>query len=121
MILRRTRLCRKTPIRPRRPTLRRGELNPAEKSAAREFIYELSGGRCELRFPGCMGLIWLPYDGDVYHRWHLVHDGAKRRFGWPVSGPRRMRGGCYHCHEMLHRLGPKLCPLPPLNERNQLP
>lgn len=44
----------------------------------------------------------------MFERWHLVHMRAKRRFGWPTSGPDRMRGGCYHCHiEMMHTKGIK--------------
>jgi hypothetical protein len=73
----------------------------------RERIYVLSGGKCELRFPGCSGRI-LPFTGSVFERWHLVHMHAKRRFGWPVEGPDRMRGGCYHCHiECMHQKGMK--------------
>ena len=111
MILRRTRIRRSAPPRKKRPgPPRRGQPSPAEKIAARDFIYELSGGQCELTFNGvkadrCRRGI-LPPNGDVRERWHLVHDGAKRRFGWSTTGPRRMRGGCYHCHiELMHQKG----------------
>ena len=107
MISRRTPLKRSGPPRKKRPGIRRGQPTPEEKTAKREFIYELSGGQCELKFPGCRGGI-LPWDGDVRERWHLVYMKAKRRFGWPTEGPDRMRGGCYFCHIVcLHTKGLK--------------
>jgi hypothetical protein len=97
---------RRTPVRRKRPGLRKGELTKAEKSRRREFIYELSGGMCELKLPGCKQQ-WLPYEGDVRDRWHLVHMRHKRRFGWPIEGEHRMRGGCFTCHSLMHNTGRK--------------
>ena len=89
---------------------RRGQPTKKEKTVKREFIYELSGGKCELRLhPKCSRDRILPWAGDVFERWHLVHNGAKRRFGWPIEGPRRMRGGCYFCHMIaVHEQGKKI-------------
>lgn len=110
---RRTPLTRKVKIRGRRTGTRRGELTPAQKARAREFIYELCCGMCELRLhPNCSKDRILPWDGSIFARWHLVHPRAKRRFGWPTSGPWRMRGGCYWCHRIsLHEQGIRLEPL----------
>lgn len=106
-MIRRTPLKRYTPVKKRRTTLRRGELTPKQKLELREFIYELSGGMCELKLPGCQGS-FLPFEGSVFERWHLVHMRAKRRFGWPIEGPHRMRGGCHNCHILqLHQKGTK--------------
>jgi len=91
-------LRRKVPLRKKRPGIRRGELTDIEKGVRREFIYNLSGGRCELGLPGCKG-IPLPYNGSVFERWHLVHMRAKRRFGWPTEGAHRMH------IEMMHQKG----------------
>lgn len=101
-------MIQRSPIRKKRPgPPRRGQPTKAEKTAMREMIYQLSGGRCELNLDGCNRSI-LPSEGSVFERWHLVHMRAKRRFGWPTSGPDRMRGGCYHCHiEMMHQKGIK--------------
>lgn len=114
-MIRRTRLVRRTPIRTKRPgPPRRGQLTSAQKEAARALIYQLSGGKCELRLhPQCSGNNILPWSGSVFERWHLVHVRAKRRFGWPTSGPDRIRGGCYWCHiVMLHQKGAKAPELP---------
>lgn len=104
---------RRTPIRKKRPTLRRGELTPEEKQAARVKVHGICGGKCELRLhEKCSRNRVLPLEGDLFERFHLVHDGAKRRFGWPTEGPRRMRGGCYWCHiEAVHTKGMKIPPL----------
>lgn len=100
-------LPRHTPLRKKRPgPPRRGQLTKKQKTSKREFIYELSGGMCELKLPGCKGGI-LPFEGDVRDRWHLVHMRAKRRFGWPTEGPHRMRGGCFECHSLMHQKGTK--------------
>lgn len=105
MLTRRSPLKRYKPPRKKRPGTRRGQPTAAEKEAERRHIYQLSGGRCELRLEGCRGGV-LPWDGPVTERWHLVHMRAKRRFGWPTEGPDRMRGGCYHCHiVMMHTKG----------------
>jgi hypothetical protein len=97
-------LRRSKPIRKKRPGTRRGQPTKAEKHELREFIYELSGGRCEIRLPGCKGTV-LPKDGDVRYRWHLVHVRSKRVYGWPTEGAYRMRGGCFACHQELHTKG----------------
>lgn len=91
-------------IRKKRPGVRRGHPTPAEKSHIRETVYSETGGRCMLEFEdgsGCAGNgPQLPYSGSVFHRWHLVHLKAKRRFGW---GRENLTGGCFHCHiEILH-------------------
>lgn len=103
-IKRRTPLKRSAPPRKKRQKPRRGEPTKEEKGVLRHFIYELSGGRCELNRPGCnTGL--LPEDGELTERWHLVHRRAKRRFGWPIEGEFRMLGGCFSCHQFVHRHG----------------
>jgi hypothetical protein len=105
------RIPRRTPVRKKRPGVRRGQPSPAEKKVLREFIYELSAGRCELGLGCCDGQP-LPWDGSIFERWHLVHVKAKRRFGWPVEGPDRMRGGCYQGHIVeMHEKGRKPVPL----------
>ncbi len=92
----------KTRIRPVRSKPRRGQPTPAEKKRIRLDTYQLTGGRCMLRYEGCKGGI-LPLEGSVFNRWHLVHLRAKRRFGW---GPENVSGGCYHCHiEVRHQKG----------------
>ena len=103
---------RRSPIRKKRLKPRRGEPSKDEKGRLHEHIYQVSGGRCELKFqgqklPGCNQRV-LPPDGDPLWKWHLVHVRAKRRFGWPIEGPKRMQGGCYHCHiENMHQKGMK--------------
>lgn len=105
-------MIRRSSIRKKRLKPRRGELTKAEKEQARSTIYELSDGRCELNFPGCDRSV-LPRDGSIFERWHLVHVHARRRFGWPTTGPERMRGGCYSCHILqMHNKGVKPDPLP---------
>jgi hypothetical protein len=100
-------LKRYKPVRKKRPGIRRGELTAQEKEAKRAFIYELSGGMCELKLPNCKGG-FLPWDGSIFERWHLVHMRAKRRFGWPTEGEHRMRGGCHNCHILqMHSKGLK--------------
>lgn len=100
--MKRTQLLRRTPIKKKRSKPRRGEPTAEEKTIIREREYIRSGGRCELRLPGCKGGV-LPFVGSVLERWHLVHKRARRRFGW---GPENLRGGCYHCHiEMVHTKG----------------
>lgn len=106
--MKRTPLRRLKPINPKRKTLRRGEPSAEEIDKMREKIYALSGGRCELHLvPTCKTGV-LPFDGDLFERWHLVHVRARRRFGWPTKGPNRMRGGCYECHiRGMHHIGLK--------------
>ena len=111
MISRRTPLKRSGPPRKIRPGVRRGQPTNKEKGVLRQFIYDLSGGRCELGLGCCAGQV-LPPEGSIYERWHLVHIKAKRRFGWPTTGPDRMRGGCYQGHIIeMHQKGRKPSPL----------
>lgn len=86
---------RKIPIRKKRPVLRRGELAGAEKRQIRDAAYERAHGRCEL-VPNCR---WLPKDGDLFTRAHLVHLRAKRVHGW---GMENLAIGCYTHHMASH-------------------
>lgn len=111
-IERRTPLKRYTPVRKKRPTLRRGEPTKEEKEAIRLAVYERCGGKCELHLDkDCSGDSVLPFAGSVFERWHLVHRRAKRRFGWredPATGQKHF-GGCYSCHIVaVHSQGKKI-------------
>jgi hypothetical protein len=101
----RTPLKRKMPLRKVRPTLRRGELSKAEKTAIRRQVFDRAKGLCEIRLDGCLGgpLAW---DGpDPWSHGHLVHLRAKRRFGWGLDN---LVWGCWRCHlEGLHQKGRK--------------
>jgi hypothetical protein len=103
-MIRRTPIKRSGPPRRKRPGTRCGEPSNEEKGVLRHFIYELSGGRCELNRPGCQTGV-LPEDGPLGQRWELVHRRAKRRFGWPIDGEFRMLGGCHSCHSYVHQHG----------------
>lgn len=107
-MIRRTPLKRSTPVRKVRPGTRRGQPTKEEKGVLRQIIYDLSGGQCEMHLvPECLTGVLAP-EGSIFERWHLVHMGAKRRFGWPVTGTMRMRGGCYWCHIVgMHEKGLK--------------
>lgn len=102
-------LRRKKPLPRHRTKPRRGQPSSREKAKLRGYIYGLSEGRCELQLHSqCSGQRILPWNGPVTLRWHLVHIRAKRRFGWPIEGPHRMRGGCYPCHIIaMHQQGLK--------------
>ena len=95
------------PIRKRRPTLRRGELTPAEKEAVRQMAYNRARGRCELdRHLHCCGGKVLPWDGLLRERGHLVHLRNKRMFGW---GPENVAWGCARGHlDLMHTKGMQL-------------
>jgi hypothetical protein len=114
--MKRTPLKRKTAIKQKRETPRRGEPSPAEIAEYRRIIYAKSGGRCELNVLTTCRQGVLPFDdpsGNIWKHWHLVHVRARRRFGWPTEGPDRMRGGCPECHlRGLHSIGLKPKPLP---------
>lgn len=99
---------RYTPIRKKRSKPRRGEPTAEEKEALRREVYERCGGRCELNLhPNCAKGV-LPWDGEVYERWHLVHLHAKRRFGWSEKN-NKLLGGCYNCHIIsVHQKGEKI-------------
>lgn len=106
---------RRTPIRKRRLTLRRGEPTPAEKAAIRERVRDDAGGKCELRLHElCCGDRELPLEGSIYDRGHLVHPKSRRVHPWKQKG---MRWGCYWCHLIvLHTYGKdgkKPCPPKP--------
>ena len=105
-IKRKTPLKRGAPPRKRRATPRRGELTPQEKAEIRQRVYDECGGRCELNLgDGCMKGV-LPYEGDVFQRWHLVHKKSKRRFGWSREN---LCGGCPWCHLIaVHTKGMKI-------------
>jgi hypothetical protein len=93
---------KRTPVRKIRPTLRRGELTPMEKTALRLTVFERAQGVCELGFKGCFGLVGWDYG-------HLVHMRAKRRFGFLPSKDQQVVWGCANCHLIgLHN--PKPCP-----------
>ena len=94
------------PRRKKRPGTRRGQPTPEEKGRLRGILYRNCGGRCEFGFEDCIAGI-LPLDGDLRERFHLVHMRSKRRFGWPLEGEYRMRGGCFNCHRRLHNEGHK--------------
>ena len=111
---------RRTPVRKKRPTARRGEPTAQEKAAERQRVYDRCGGRCELRGEDGQPLHKdhasgvLPFDGETpWDHWHLVHLHSKRRFGWLESQGNTLLGGCSACHlEGVHRLG-----LKPVNPR----
>ena len=87
----------RTPIRKRRPGLRRGQPTPAEKAAIREMAYERAGGLCEL-VQGC-GRGILPPEGDLFFKAHLVHLRGKRVHGW---GSENVAIGCFEHHMASH-------------------
>jgi hypothetical protein len=100
-------LKRKTPLRPKRKRTRRGQPTPEEKAAIRLAVYERARGRCELNLgPKCIKGV-LPFTGDIFERWHLVHIHAKRRFGWGLDN---LCGGCFWCHTDSHNAGGKPIP-----------
>lgn len=92
-------MIRRTPIKKRRATPRRGQLTKAEKAAIRERVYIETGGRCEIRqHPSCVSARVWPKEGAVMERWHLVHLKGKRVHGW---GRENLCGGCPNCHLIL--------------------
>lgn len=116
-IPRRTSLKRYTPVRKKRPGVRRGQPTKAEKEAERDRVYERCGGRCELRGEDGMPLHpehisgVLPSQWSVFERWHLVHLHAKRRFGWTEAAGNTLLGGCYFCHIVAsHQQGRMIIP-----------
>jgi hypothetical protein len=95
---------KRTAIRKRRPTLRRGELTKLEKEAIRRQVYADCGGQCELNLaPECIKGM-LPYEGETpWDHWHLVHRRNKRMHGWKREN---LCGGCPFCHlVVLHSYG----------------
>lgn len=114
MIPRRTPLKRYTPVRKKRPGVRKGQPTNAEKETEHERVYERCGGRCELRGEDGQPLHpnhrdgVLPSKGSIFERWHLVHLHGKRRFGWTEAAGNTLLGGCYWCHIVaMHELGLK--------------
>jgi len=115
MIVRRTPLKRYTPVRKKRPVLRKGQPTNAEKEAERNRVYERCGGQCELRDEEGKPLhpkhifVVLPSNGSIFERWHLVHLHGKRRFGWTEADGNTLLGGCYWCHIVAsHQQGKKI-------------
>lgn len=96
--MKRSPIKRHVPLRQRRATSRRGEPTASDKATLRRFVYERAEGKCELGLKGCKGG-FLPWDGDVFTRAHLVHLRARRRFGW---GENNLALGCPCCHRLVH-------------------
>ena len=93
----------RTPIRRRRPGIRRGELTPAEKEAVRLMACERARGLCELRIDSICQRGPLPWDGPLRVRGHLVHLRNKRMWGW---GEQNVCWGCARCHlDLMHVKG----------------
>ena len=106
MIERRKPLKRSTPVRKRRPTLRRGEPTPEEKENARIICYSRAKGMCQMPFSHtCPG--YVPLNGDEWHRGQLAHLKAKRRFGWheDESTGQRHLWSCPESHRLQHQFG----------------
>jgi len=89
-------MIRRSQIRKKRPSTRRGQATPAEVEKVRLAVYERAGGRCELGImPNCIKGI-LPFDGETpLDHGHLVHMKAKRRYGTSVE---ICKWGCWPCH-----------------------
>ena len=114
MIHRRTPLKRYTPVRKKRPGVRKGQPTNAKKETERNRVYERCGGQCELRDEDGKPLhpkhIFgvLPSKGSIFERWHLVHLHGKLRFGWTEAAGNTLLGGCYWCHIVaMHQHGTK--------------
>jgi len=64
----------------------------------RQAIYARDGGRCTLKLK-CDGSRVLPFDGEVWERWHLEHEigglGLQRCFC-----EENLRGACFSCHQI---------------------
>ena len=90
---------KRTPLRPKRPTLRRGEPTSAEKAQARLECYQTAQGLCHW----CRRFVPLSVG-------HLCHARAKRRFGWMPSEQQAHWWGCGECHGKSHNAGGKPCP-----------
>ena len=95
---------KRSPIRKRRPGIRRGELTAPEKEAVRLMAYERARGRCELdRHLHCCGGVEWPWSGHVRVRGQLVHLRNKRMWGW---GEQNVCWGCAHGHlDLMHTKG----------------
>ena len=93
---------KRTPIKRRRETLRRGELTSAQKESCRALAFARAHGRCELRIDAtCMGFV--PLEGGLRERGHLVHLRNKRMYGW---GAENLAWGCARCHlDLMHVKG----------------
>jgi hypothetical protein len=101
------RLRRYTPVRKRRPGLRRGEPTAEEKKVVRVKLFERADNRCEIRLhKQCWGNRELPFDGDVFERGHAVHiksEGAGGTFTLD-----NLLLGCPPCHlGSMHTEGKK--------------
>lgn len=94
--MKRSPLLRKTPLRKRRPGVRRGQPTPEEKRSIRLEVYRRAQGRCELHnLPDCIPGV-LPWDGGVFQRGHLVHLRSRGAGGgWTLDN---LRWGCWRCH-----------------------
>jgi hypothetical protein len=94
-------LIRRTAIRKRRATPRRGSLTAAEKHAIRLAVYVRAQGRCELNLgPKCIPGV-LPWDGEspLFYG-HLVHVRSRGAGGdWTLEN---CRWGCVECHSGYH-------------------
>lgn len=95
-------LLRKTRIKPRRSTLRRGEPTKAEKEAARVHCWFRAHGCCE----ECGKITPLEIG-------HLHHEHSKRRFGWMESESQRHVWLCQEDHAKIHNAGGHPCPRRP--------
>jgi len=110
MIHRRTPLKRYTPVRKKRPGLRKGQPTSEEKRSARVICYSRANGMCELHNgPHCLGYAPLnALDGEE-HQGQLSHLKSKQRFGWFESEEtgQKHRWSCWRCHQFEHQHGSK--------------
>jgi 5-methylcytosine-specific restriction endonuclease McrA len=106
--MKKTPLQRKTPLRAKRRTLRRGQLNPREKLALRSFVYERDKGLCQLRLhKDCTKDRKLPFNGSLFVRAHLVH--IKSRGAGGSWEPDNLLIGCPSCHLIsVHSQGKRI-------------
>lgn len=94
---------RVSPVRRKRPGVRRGELTAAEKEAVRRMVFERATGMCELRMDATCQRGPLPWAGPLRVRGHLVHLRNKRMWGW---GDQNVCLGCARCHlDLAHTKG----------------
>ena len=95
---------KKTPIKRKRSTPRRGEPSREEKAQVRRMAFYRAMGLCELdRHLGCCGGKRWPLEGDLRERGHLVHLRNRRMWGW---GAQNVCWGCPHGHlDLMHTKG----------------
>lgn len=74
---------KRTPLRKKRPGLRRGEPTAQEKRAAHDMAYNRAKGHCEADYylHCCGGRYWPP-TGGLRERGHLAHLRNRRMWGW---------------------------------------